>query len=116
MFNSSNKGLVAHVDDAVYCASKAALNMLMKSTALRVAHQGIRINTICPGPVRTATLLNEARSAARVPMKRVAEIEEIVGVVQFLFSDAASYMTGAEIPVDGGKSAGHHPGVPGTKV
>lgn len=116
LFNSSNKGLVAHVDDPVYCASKAALNMLMKSTALRVADQGVRLNAICPGPVRTATLLDEARSAARVPMKRVAEIEEIASVVQFLFSDAASYMTGAEIPVDGGKSAGHHPGVLGTKV
>lgn len=107
VFNSSNKGLVAHVDDPLYCASKAALNMMMKSTALRVASQGVRINAVCPGPVRTASLLNETRSASRVPMKRVAEVAEIVGVVRFLFSDEASYITGTEIPVDGGKSAGH---------
>lgn len=107
VLNSSNKGLVAHVDDPLYCASKAALNMMMKSTALRVASQGIRINAICPGPVRTVALVDEARSASRVPMHRVAEVAEIVGMIQFLYSDAASYITGTEIPVDGGKSAGH---------
>ena len=110
IFNSSNKGLVAHIDDPIYCVSKAGLNMLMQSTALRVANRGVRINAVCPGPVRTSTLLDEAQSASHVPMNRVAEISEIVGLVLFLFSDSASYITGAAIPVDGGKSAGHDVG------
>ncbi len=109
VFNSSNKGILAHADDPIYCASKAGLNMLMQSTALRVARQGVRINSICPGPVRTPLLIDEKQIAANVPMNRVVEVEEIADLVAFLFSDAASYIHGTAIPVDGGKSAGHNP-------
>jgi NAD(P)-dependent dehydrogenase (short-subunit alcohol dehydrogenase family) len=96
-----------------YGASKAAVVSLTKSTAIEWASRGVRVNALCPG--WTATDLNRALwendeiSAAmmqRVPMGRWARAEEMAGAAVFLASDAASYLTGQAIAIDGGITAG----------
>ena len=97
-----------------YIASKGAVIALTKSLALDLA-PSIRVNCVCPGAVETPLLeaglkaspdYQAARNAveARYPLGRIAEPAEIAAVIAFLASDAASYMTGAIIPVDAGRS------------
>jgi meso-butanediol dehydrogenase / (S,S)-butanediol dehydrogenase / diacetyl reductase len=100
---------------AAYCASKGAVHNLTRALALDHATDGIRVNAVCPGEVRTPMLQSERseavtqelldRIAATVPMGRLAEPEEIARVVVFLASDAASYVTGALLNVDAGYAA-----------
>jgi NAD(P)-dependent dehydrogenase (short-subunit alcohol dehydrogenase family) len=104
--NASIKGLIAHAGDPIYCASKAALIMLVRSIALDVAKDGIRINAICPGPVDTRLLYQKEAAVQKIPMGRVATPDEIRDSVLFLLSSSSSYITGAAIPIDGGKSSG----------
>ena len=120
LFVSSNAGLVARAHDPVYCATKAAVVMLARSLALGLAADRIRVNAICPGPVDTPTLWRgvppggreeaETGLLASVPLGRalgrVAAPEEVAAAAVYLVSDEASYVTGAELPVDGGKTAG----------
>ena len=94
---------------SVYSASKAGINGLIKSTALELAPRNIRVNGVEPGTVRTpgveamgeATL---ARIAAVIPMGRLASPTEVAAASVFLASDAASYITGQTIIVDGGQT------------
>lgn len=97
----------------VYTASKAALRSFAQTAAVELADRGIRVNTVSPGPILTpiyehiglaAEIIETRRGqlAAEVPLKRLGTPEEIAGVVAFLASDDASYITGAEIRVDGG--------------
>ncbi len=101
---------------AAYCASKGAVHQLTKALALDHATDGIRINAVAPGEVDTPMLSAErgsrpsaadlqALADATIPVKRLAQPEEIAEVVVFLASDAASYMTGAIVPVDGAFTA-----------
>jgi NAD(P)-dependent dehydrogenase (short-subunit alcohol dehydrogenase family) len=100
---------------AAYCASKGAVHNLTRALAMDHAGEGIRVNAVCPGEVRTPMLQSERseavtqelldRIAATVPMGRLAEPIEIARVVAFLASDAASYMTGAMVSVDAGYGA-----------
>ncbi len=100
---------------AAYCASKGAVHNLTRALAMDHATDGIRVNAVCPGEVRTPMLQSERsepvtqemldRIAATVPMGRLAEPIEIARVVAFLASDAASYMTGAMVSVDAGYGA-----------
>ena len=86
-----------------YTASKGAVIAMTKVAALEHAADGIRVNAICPGPVRTP--MSEEESDASVdgtPLRRRAEPEEISAAVAFLASDDAAYVTGAELAVDGG--------------
>lgn len=87
-----------------YAASKGGLNSLCIGLSREVAGQGIRVNCVSPGPVATEMLSAErqAKGAALVPMQRVADPAEIAEAVLFLASDAASYITGANLPVAGG--------------
>jgi NAD(P)-dependent dehydrogenase (short-subunit alcohol dehydrogenase family) len=92
-----------------YSASKAAVEALTRDFALAWASRGIRVNAIAPGVVETpmsdVPLANpDVRRAvlAHIPLQRLGRAEEIAGVCAFLLSDAASYVTGAVIPVDGG--------------
>ena len=92
---------------AAYAASKAGLLGLVRTLALELAPAGVTVNAVLPGMVATAKV--EAmpaevreRALAAVPMRRFAAPEEIAATVAFLCSDAAAYITGAWLPVDGG--------------
>jgi NAD(P)-dependent dehydrogenase (short-subunit alcohol dehydrogenase family) len=94
---------------AVYDASKAAVRMLTQAAARDVAVTGVRVNAVAPGTVETALTLGlatigelAALAASRVPMGRLGLPEEIAAAVAFLSSDAASYITGHTLVVDGG--------------
>jgi NAD(P)-dependent dehydrogenase (short-subunit alcohol dehydrogenase family) len=95
-----------------YAASKAGIAQLTKSLAVAWGKSGIRVNAIAPGwivtPMTERARGDEARSAgilARTPMARWGNPEELVGPVLFLASDAARFVTGVVLPVDGGYSA-----------
>jgi NAD(P)-dependent dehydrogenase (short-subunit alcohol dehydrogenase family) len=109
---SSTYGRTGAASASVYSASKHAVEGLTKSAALELAGSGIRINIVAPGPVDTEMLSrftgteeNKARLSAGVPMKRVGRPEEVAEAIVFVSSDQASFITGARIAVDGGKSA-----------
>ena len=99
---------------AHYCASKAAVGSLTKGLALELARHGIRVNAVEPGMVDTPIvkdpyldgLLAAARENPGLPINRLARGSDMVGAALFLCSEAASYMTGAAILVDGGGFAG----------
>jgi NAD(P)-dependent dehydrogenase (short-subunit alcohol dehydrogenase family) len=96
-------------DNPTYQASKAALGQLTRAMAVDFGGWGVRVNSVCPGYVATAMTrasyddaeANRAR-AARTILGRWAQPEDLVGPCQFLLSDASAYVTGIELPVDGG--------------
>ena len=109
---ASTTALVGSHRGGAYGASKAALLALTVHTAVQHAGDGIRANTLVPGPVETAMIAENlstqegrARSIARVPLGRLAQPAEIASATLFLASDAASYVTGTHLVVDGGLTA-----------
>ena len=95
-----------------YAAAKAGLIGFGRSLARELGSRGITVNVVAPGFVQTdmtAALPDEeiARIKSQVALQRLATPEEVAGVVTFLASDAASYITGAVVPVDGGLGMGH---------
>ncbi len=94
----------------VYSASKAALESLTRTWAAEFGGSGVRVNTISPGPTRSAKIVAEPMSGAEqlalgTVLGRMASIEEIAQSIVFLASDGASYVTGATLAVDGGRTA-----------
>jgi glucose 1-dehydrogenase len=108
---SSVNGTLAIPTIASYNASKGGINQLTRVMALALADQRVRVNAVAPGTIatelaRSAVLTSEEarqRIMSRTPMKRLGEPEEIASVVAFLLSEAASYMTGEIVVVDGGR-------------
>lgn len=88
-----------------YATSKATLSSLTREMAHDFAPHGIRVNAIAPGEIRTDILSpdTEARFAPIIPMRRIGTPEEVANVVFFLCSDAASYVPGEEIQINGGQ-------------
>jgi NAD(P)-dependent dehydrogenase (short-subunit alcohol dehydrogenase family) len=106
---ASINSYVAAAGSGAYPVSKGALAQFTRALAAELAPAGVRVNALAPGLIATA--MTEPTRAdpkrleaflAHVPMKRVGEPEELAGPVAFLCSDAASYITGAILPVDGG--------------
>ncbi len=108
---SSVNGTLTIPSIASYNASKGAINQLTRVMALSFADLGVRVNAVAPGTIatelaRSAVLTSEEaklRILSRTPMKRLGEPSEIADVVAFLLSDAASYVTGEIVVVDGGR-------------
>jgi meso-butanediol dehydrogenase / (S,S)-butanediol dehydrogenase / diacetyl reductase len=114
---ASDWGLAGGKDAVAYCASKGGVVMMTRAMALDHAHEGIRINAVCPGDVETPMLYDEGvargvdadealRQAAEMsPTGRVTSATEVASLVLFLASDAAAQINGAAIPIDGGNTA-----------
>jgi NAD(P)-dependent dehydrogenase (short-subunit alcohol dehydrogenase family) len=110
---SSIGGLIGVPMSIGYAASKHGVIGLTKSAALAYAQNGIRVNAVCPGYIRTPMLAAimaqrrgyEAAVIATEPIGRLGSPEEVAGLVVWLCTDAASFMTGAALPVDGGFTA-----------
>ena len=109
---SSQMAVVGGVDRAVYCGSKHAVEGFTKAMAVEFGKHGVRINTICPTFIRTP--LTEQTFARpervqwieeKIKLGRVGEIDDIMGAVQFLASDASSLVTGSALMIDGGWTA-----------
>ena len=109
---SSSYGNIASPNSAIYGASKAAVRLFTKSTAIQNATLGVRANSVHPGPVN-APLIQEflpfpekmRQLESMVPMGRLGQPDEVANAVLFLASDESSFMTGSELVIDGGITA-----------
>ena len=114
---ASEWGLNGEPNHVAYCASKGAVVQITRCMALDFARDNIRVNAVCPGEIHTRMVddilaarggdraQNLAALAAGIPMRRLAQPTEVARCVHFLASDLASYVTGANLTVDGGNDA-----------
>jgi NAD(P)-dependent dehydrogenase (short-subunit alcohol dehydrogenase family) len=105
---SSMYGIVGGLGGPSYAAAKGAVRILTKNTALGWAKKGVRANSVHPGYINTPILGDTDRQYLidTTPMGRLGEPEEVANVIAFLASDESSFMTGSEVVVDGGYTAG----------
>jgi NAD(P)-dependent dehydrogenase (short-subunit alcohol dehydrogenase family) len=101
---SSRAGLRGEANRTAYCASKGGLIQLTRALALEWAPHHILVNAVAPGLLNTPHA-SKASRIAMIPLKRVAEFEEIIPLILYLSSEACTYMTGEVISIDGGWSA-----------
>jgi NAD(P)-dependent dehydrogenase (short-subunit alcohol dehydrogenase family) len=115
-------GLVGDPDLWAYSATKAAIISVVKSLALQLGHESIRVNAVCPGPTRDTGMsagldVAEPRRfetlARETALKRWGTADEMAAAMEFLLSPDASYVTGTTLVVDGGTIAGRAPRNPG---
>ncbi len=108
---SSIAGLVGFTNCIAYVTSKYALRGMTKAAALELAKDGIRVNSIHPGVIKTPMTMNDEMAdridqiSAAIPMGRIGEPIEIASLALYLASDESSYCTGAEFTADGGLTA-----------
>ncbi len=109
---SSQMGHVGGIDRSVYCATKHGLEGMVKAMAIEWGKQGVRINTICPTfiktPLTASTFDNPERRAwieEKIKLGRIGEVEDIMGAVSYLASDASALVTGTSMLIDGGWTA-----------
>jgi 3alpha(or 20beta)-hydroxysteroid dehydrogenase len=103
---SSVAGLRGYANTPGYTASKFGVRGLTKAAAVDLGAFGVRVNSVHPGAVSTAMTQDLDLQVARVPLRRVAAVEEISHLVVFLASDESSFCTGSEFVIDGGSTAG----------
>jgi NAD(P)-dependent dehydrogenase (short-subunit alcohol dehydrogenase family) len=113
---SSEAGVLAHAGSSGYSVSKASLNMLTRMAAVEFGELGIRVNAVVPGLVRTEMSeilwrndLSREAFLDLMPIRRIGEPEDVAGIILFLLSEEASWMTGQLIGIDGGTTIGHGP-------
>ncbi|MDA0768869.1 MAG: glucose 1-dehydrogenase [Chloroflexi bacterium] len=106
---SSVAGIIGSLNSTAYNASKGAVRLLTKTTAIQYAQEGIRVNSVHPGPIDTEMLGlvfpdEETRNSrlSNIPMGRMGTAADVANGVLFLASDESSYMTGSELVIDGG--------------
>ena len=109
---SSQMGVVGSPRRTLYCASKHAMEGMTKALAWELGHANIRVNTICPTFIETAMTADMFADAnfrdwvtSKIALGRMGQVEEIMGAIVFLASDASSLMTGSALMLDGGWSA-----------
>ena len=109
---SSTAGIVGNVGSGAYGASKGGVRSFTKYTAIQHASEGIRANSVHPGPIDTDMISDNLSTAegrksteSRIPMGRVGSIADVAMGVLFLATDESSYMTGSELVIDGGMTA-----------
>ena len=109
---SSQMAHVGGIDRAVYCATKHGVEGFTKSMAIEWGPKGIRVNTICPTfirtPLTTVTFADPERRrwiAEKIKLDRIGEVEDVMGAVVYLASDASSLVTGTSLLIDGGWTA-----------
>ena len=115
--DASNAGLVGRPWQSVYGATKAGIISLTKAMALSLAKDNVRVNCVCPGSIDTPMLRGALSSTGNfeeswrktemvIPMGRIGTAEDVANATLFLASDEANYITGAALPIDGGRIAG----------
>lgn len=107
---SSLYGLIGSPGNITYHATKGAVRIMSKSAALEYVKEGVRVNSVHPGQIKTPILANltpeqDAAIKAAIPMARMGEPEDIAHGSLYLCSDEAKYVTGIELPIDAGWSA-----------
>ncbi|PZG20457.1 short-chain dehydrogenase [Micromonospora craterilacus] len=103
---SSGSSTIGDVNNAVYAATKAAVNALTRAWAAEYGPSGVRVNAVAPGPVLTSVPAEYLQGyVPLIPLRRIAQPEDVGEVIAFLAGPGASYVSGATIPVDGGLTA-----------
>lgn len=110
---SSVRGLIGGARSATYSASKFGVRGLTKSAAVELGAHGIRVNSVCPGPIESEMTVGNAQFAeldwdayvSRLPLGRMGRPNDIGEAVAWLASDASAFVTGVDLPVDGGLTA-----------